>query len=493
MIGATLMLAIETILFGAAILLLLGILASKTSEKLGVPVLLLFLLIGIVAGSDGLNLIYFDDAWLAQSIGIVALAFILFDGGISTKWKNVRSVIEDGALLATLGVLLTAIILGIFAAYVLKLPLLYGLLLGAIVSSTDAAAVFAVLRSKKVSLKGRLKPLLELESGSNDPMAVFLTISIIYLIATPQSSLINVIPIFFSQLIIGAFVGYGMARVSLGLINRLRLEYEGLYPAFTVSTVLLTYGLTALLGGSGILAVYLLGLIYGNSKFIHKTSLRYFHDGLAWIMQIVMFLTMGLLVFPAQLIPILPAGIIISLFLMLIARPVSVFLTMILSKFGFKEKLLISWVGLRGSVPIILATFPLIAGIDNGHTIFNLVFFIVVVSVLLQGASIPYIARLLKLEEPDVAVLACAREQVHVGDMNSEFLEIDILEDSAAAGKAVMDLDLPDGVLITTVKRGNEVIIPRGNTVLEVNDVITVLANKRQRDQICPIFGLTRQ
>lgn len=487
------MISIEIILFGAAILLLLGILASKTSEKLGVPVLLLFLLIGMIAGSDGLNLIYFDDAWLAQSIGIVALAFILFDGGISTKWKNVRSVIEDGALLSTLGVLLTAVILGVFSAYVLKLPLLYGLLLGAIVSSTDAAAVFAVLRSKKVSLKGRLKPLLELESGSNDPMAVFLTISVIYLIATPQSSLINVIPIFFSQLIIGAFVGYGMARVSLGLINRLRLEYEGLYPVFTVSTVLLTYGLAALLGGSGILAVYLLGLIYGNSKFIHKTSLRYFHDGLAWIMQIVMFLTMGLLVFPAQLIPILPAGIIISLFLMLIARPVSVFLTMILSKFGFKEKLLISWVGLRGSVPIILATFPLIAGIDNGHTIFNLVFFIVVVSVLLQGASIPYIARLLKLEEPDVAVLACAREQVHVGDMNSEILEIDILEDSAAAGKAVMDLDLPDGVLITTVKRGNEVIIPRGSTILEVSDTITVLANKRQRDQICPIFGLTRR
>ncbi|CAJ38159.1 potassium/proton antiporter [Methanocella arvoryzae] len=484
------MITIETILFGAAILLLMGILASKTSEKLGVPVLLFFLLIGIIAGSDGLNVIYFDDAWLAQAIGIIALAFILFDGGISTKWKSVRSVVEDGALLSTLGVLLTAIILGVFSAYVLKLPLLYGLLLGSIVSSTDAAAVFAVLRSKRVSLKGRLKPLLELESGSNDPMAVFLTISVIYLIANPQSSLTDVIPIFFSQLIIGAFAGYGMAKVSLGLINRLRLEYEGLYPVFTVSTVLFTYGLTALLGGSGILAVYILGLIFGNSKFIHKTSIKYFHDGLAWMMQIIMFLTMGLLVFPSQLIPIMPAGILISLFLMFIARPVSVFVMMVLSKFGFREKLLISWVGLRGSVPIILATFPLIAGVDHAHTIFNLVFFIVVVSVLLQGWSIPYIARLLKLDEPETTILTCAREQVHVGDMNSEILEIDILEDSAAANKAVMDLDLPDGVLITTVKRGNEVIIPRGSTILEANDTITVLANKMQRKQICPIFGL---
>lgn len=487
------MLAIETILFGAAIFLLLGILASKTSEKLGVPVLLLFLLIGMIAGSDGLNLIYFDDVWLAQSIGIVALAFILFDGGISTNWKSVQAVIRDGALLSTFGVLLTALILGLFSAYILKLPLLYGLLLGAIVSSTDAAAVFAVLRSKKISLKGRLKPLLELESGSNDPMAVFLTISIIYLITTPQSSVINVAAIFFSQLIVGSIVGYVMAIVSLWFINRLRLEYEGLYPVFTVSAVLLTYGLTALLGGSGILAVYILGLILGNSKFIHKTSLKYFHDGLGWIMQIVMFLTMGLLVFPAQLIPILPAGIIISLFLMFIARPVSVFLTMVFSKFGFREKLVISWVGLRGSVPIILATFPLMAGIDNSHTIFNLVFFIVVVSVLLQGASIPYIARLLRLEEPETSTLVCATEQVHVGDMNSDIIEIGILENSAAANKSIIDLDLPDGVLITTVKRGNKFIIPRGSTILEVNDTITVLANRKQRDHICPIFGIERR
>lgn len=485
------MITVEEILFGVSILLLIAIMASKTSEKLGVPVLLLFLLIGMIAGSDGLNLIYFDDVWLAQTIGIVALVFILFDGGIRTEWSHVRTTLREGIALATVGVFLTAVLLGLFAAYVLHFSPLQGMLLGAIVSSTDAAAVFAVLRSKRISLKGRLKPLLELESGSNDPMAVFLTISIIYLLTQPGLTVIDIIPLFFIQLIVGAAIGYGMAMIGVFVINRLRLEYEGLYPVVTISLILLTYAIASVLGGSGILAVYMAGVLMGNRNFIHKNSLRYFHDGAAWLMQIVMFLTMGLLVFPSQLVGIMPAGLLLAAFLMLAARPASVFITMVFSKAGLNEKLLISWVGLRGSVPIILATFPLLAGVDDSHTIFNIVFFIVVASVLLQGTTIPYVARLLKLEKPIETGLACPAEQVHIGGLASDIVELRVPEGSPAAGISILELNLPPGVLIVTLKRGDRTMIPEGGTIVEAGDTLLALIDPGQVDNVCTGLGIT--
>jgi cell volume regulation protein A len=486
------MLSVELIILGAALFLLMGIIASKTSEKLGVPVLLLFLLIGMIAGSDGLNIVYFDDAWLAQAIGIVALVFILFDGGISTKWEIVRPVLKKGIALSTAGVFLTALLLGLFATYVLGFSPLQGLLLGAIVSSTDAAAVFAVLRSKRISLKGTLKPLLELESGSNDPMAVFLTVSVIYLLTQPGLTVFNVLPIFFSQLVLGSIVGYGVAKIGIVVINRLRLEYEGLYPVLSVSLILLTYGVATVLGGSGILAVYITGVVMGNSNFIHKNSLRYFHDGLAWLMQIVMFLTMGLLVFPSQLVPIIGAGLLISLFLMVVARPISVFLTLAFSKDSVNEKLLVSWVGLRGSVPIILATFPLLAGVDDAHTIFNLVFFIVVFSVLLQGTTIPLVSRLLRVQEPADARIKCATDQIHVGDLGSDIVELKVPAGSPAVGRSILDLNLPKGILIVTVRRGDQMFIPGGSTVIEKGDTLLVLMTMEHMDKVCTDLGINR-
>ena len=486
------MIPVEYILLGASALLVLSILASKTSEKLGIPVLLLFLLIGMIVGSDGLNLIYFDDVWLAQSIGIVALCFILFDGGIRTDWASVRPVVRTCALLATAGVLLTAVMLGLFAMLVLGFSLLHGLLLGAVVSSTDAAAVFAVLRSKKVSLKGQLKPLLELESGSNDPMAVFLTVSIIFLLTHPAPSVLDLVPIFFSQLFIGVLGGVVMAKISLYVINHLKLEYEGLYSVLSVTFVLLGYSVTTVLGGSGILAVYLMGLIIGNNNFLHRNSLMYFHDGLAWLMQIIMFLTMGLLVFPRQLVAILPAGLMLAVFLMIVARPVSVFIVTALSGLGINEKILVSWVGLRGAVPIILGTFPLIAGVDEGHTIFNLVFFIVVASVILQGTTIPYLARLLGVDRPLETGLACATEHMRVSGFDSEMVELDISGGSAAAGRSILELGLSPGTLIVTVKRGSETFIPGGSTVIEPGDRVLVLAKRENIDEVCSRLGVVR-
>jgi potassium/hydrogen antiporter len=301
-------LPIEFILLAASGLLLLSVIASKAFGNMGIPALLLFLGIGMLAGSDGPGGIHFDDPWLAQSLGVVALTFILFAGGMDTEWATVRKVLGIGVGLSTLGVAVTAGLVGWFATTALQMSWLEGLLIGAIVSSTDAAAVFAVMRSRYVGLRGTLKPLLELESGSNDPMAVFLTIGMISLITGASDSAFDLVPMFIRQMVLGGAIGYGVGKLMVLLVNRLRLEYDGLYPVLTLSLVLFTYSGSTWLGGNGFLAVYLAGLMMGNSEFVHKRSLIRFHDGLAWLMQISMFLALGLQVFPAQLVPIAGQG-----------------------------------------------------------------------------------------------------------------------------------------------------------------------------------------
>jgi cell volume regulation protein A len=413
-------LTIESLLLAASGLLLLSVIASKASERLGVPALLLFLVIGMLAGSDGLGGIHFDNPWLAQSLGVVALAFILFAGGMDTEWVVVRSQFGRGLALSTLGVAITAGLVGGFAVTVIGMSWLEGLLIGAIVSSTDAAAVFAVMRSRSVSLRGPLKPLLELESGSNDPMAVFLTLGLLSLMTGASTSAIDLVPMFARQMTLGAAIGYGVGKLMVLLINRLRLEYDGLYPVLTLSLVLLIYSGSAWLGGNGFLAVYLAGLVMGNSDFVHKRSLMRFHDGLAWLMQIAMFLTLGLQVFPAQLVSVAGTGLLLALFLMVCARPVAVFLTLAFTALTLRERTMVAWVGLRGAVPIILATFPLLAGIPQATMIFNLVFFIVLTSVLLQGTSIPLVARWLQVDEPLRRTLREARRPLGAQGSSAE-------------------------------------------------------------------------
>ncbi|TKB75146.1 MAG: potassium/proton antiporter [Nitrospira sp.] len=383
-------------------LVILSVLTIKLSNRFGIPSLVLFLAIGMLAGSDGLGGISFDNPALVRSLGITALVLILFSGGLDTEWSAIRPIVWQGLSLSTIGVLVTALLIGMFVAWVQGFSFLEGLLLGAIVSSTDAAAVFMVLRARKTKIPRRLIQLLEFESGSNDPMAVVLTIALIRLLMEPSTSFGELVLFFVMQMGVGAVIGIAMGEIMRRLFNALDLELEGIYPVLSVALALLTYGLTDYLDGSGFLAVYLAGLVMARKPFTHQQSVLRFHDGLAWLMQVTMFLALGLQVFPARLVPIAGVGILISLFLIFIARPASVHAALAFSPMSLREQTLVAWAGLRGAVPIILATFPIVAGIEKADMIFHLVFFIALTSVVMQGTAIPWLTRLLKIGVPQL-------------------------------------------------------------------------------------------
>jgi potassium/hydrogen antiporter len=392
--------SIESLFIIFSVLVILSILTIKLSARFGIPSLTLFLIIGMLAGSDGLGGLYFDNPQLVQTLGVIALVLILFSGGLDTEWTGVRPVLWNGLALSTIGVVLTALLVGWFVSVVQHLSFLEGLLLGAIVSSTDAAAVFMVLRARNARIPKRLANLLELESGSNDPMGVVLVLAIIQLLINPATSLGELLGFFVVQMTVGAVLGLAMGELIRWTLNTVKLELTGIYPVLSIAFAILTYGLTAQLRGSGFLAVYLAGLFMRRRPVAHQRSLVHFHDGLAWLMQITMFLMLGLQVFPARLIPIASTGLLVSLFLILVARPVSVYLALAFSRLSFREQTLVAWVGLRGAVPIVLATFPVLAGIQQADTIFHLVFFIALTSVLLQGPPIAWITRMLQLDRP---------------------------------------------------------------------------------------------
>ena len=398
MLEHTMPTSIEAVLIIFSTLTILSILTIKLSVRFGIPSLVLFLVIGMLAGSDGPGGLYFDNPALVQSLGVIALVFILFSGGLETEWEGVRPVLWSGLSLSTIGVFLTAVSVGWFVSVVQGLSFLEGLLLGAIVSSTDAAAVFMVLRARNAKIPKKLANLLELESGSNDPMGVVLTLAIIQLLTNPGTSFGELFGFFVVQMTVGAVLGVAMGELIRWTLNTLKLELTGIYPVLTVAFALLTYGVTAELKGSGFLAVYLAGLFLRRRPVAHRRSLVQFHDGLAWLMQIAMFIILGLQVFPARLLPIAGIGLLVALFLIFIARPLSVHISLVSSNLSFREQMLVAWVGLRGAVPIVLATFPVLAGIQQADTIFHLVFFIALTSVLVQGPPIPWIARRLQLD-----------------------------------------------------------------------------------------------
>ena len=402
--------SIEALFIIFSALIILSIFTIKLSARFGIPSLVLFLVIGMLAGSDGPGGLYFDNPQLVQTLGVIALVLILFSGGLDTEWNSVRLVLWNGLSLSTIGVLLTALLVGWFVSVVQGWSFLEGLLLGAIVSSTDAAAVFMVLRARNAKLPPTLANLLELESGSNDPMGVVLTLAIIQLLTNPATSLGELLGFFVIQMTVGAVLGVVMGELMRWTLNTLKLELRGIYPVLSVAFALLTYGLTAELQGSGFLAVYLAGLFVRRRPVAHQRSLVHFHDGLAWLMQITMFLILGLQVFPARLLPIAGIGLLVSLFLILAARPLSVYVALAFSRLSFREQTLIAWVGLRGAVPVVLATFPVLAGIQQADTIFHLVFFIALSSVLLQGPPIPWIIRILRLDRPPVAAVERLRK-----------------------------------------------------------------------------------
>lgn len=483
--------SIENILLIGSVLLFISIIAGKTSYRFGVPTLVLFLVIGMLAGSEGIGGIYFNDPELAQFIGVVALNFILFSGGFETSWKTIKPVLWQGISLSTLGVLITAVSLGSFVYWLTDFSIYEGLLLGAIVSSTDAAAVFSILRSKRLGLKSNLRPTLELESGSNDPMAYVLTIAFLGLAINPGASWWSVAGLFLQQMLLGGLAGLVFGRISKEVINRINLGFEGLYPVLVISLMTITFSATDAMGGNGFLAVYLCAVYLGNQYLIHKKTILRMFDGLAWLMQIVLFLTLGLLVFPSQVVPYIGLGVLISLFLILIARPLSVFISLAFFKMKLRRRFYISWVGLRGAVPIVFATYPLLAGLEKANVIFNIVFFVSLSSVLLQGTSLALVAKWLHVALPEAVKPRSPADLLLSDKAKRSMAEISIPPGNQSIGKKLLELKFPPNSLVAMIERGDKFITPNGGTILEEGDTLVVLSEtERGIKEIHETIGL---
>lgn len=393
--------SLELALFGVAVLLAASVMASTVASKLGIPVLLVFLGLGMLAGSDGIGGIWFEDAALAQKVGVVALAFILFSGGMDLDASTARPYLGLSLSLATVGVLVTAGIVGVSCVWLLGFSWLEAMLLGSIVASTDAAAVFSTLARGAVPMREGVRRTLEIESGSNDPMAVFLTTALIGVLTTPSSSLLDMAVGFLVQMPVGAIGGWVLGRLGVWAMRQIALEHGGLYHVLSIVVVLASYSGVALIGGNGFLAVYVAGVAFGNGAFPQRKGLRRFHDGLAWISQIVMFLVLGLLVFPSQLPAVALPAMAVALVLMFVARPLAVLVSVAPLGVPLREQGLLAWCGLRGAVPIVLATFPLLAGLPQAQKMFDIVFFVVLFSALFQGPTIPWVTQRLGLAEID--------------------------------------------------------------------------------------------
>lgn len=473
-------LTIENILLIGSLLLFISIVVGKTSYKFGVPTLLLFLAIGMLAGSDGIGGINFDNPQIAQFIGIVSLNFILFSGGLDTHWKSVKPILREGIVLSTLGVLLTALTLGTFVWLVTDFTIYESMLLGSIVSSTDAAAVFSILRSKSLALKTNLRPTLELESGSNDPMAYVLTLAFLTLVIHQDQSILSIVPMFLQQMILGGVAGFAFGLLSKFIINRIKLDFEGLYPVLVIALMFITFSLTDFVGGNGFLAIYICAVYLGNQDLIHKNTILKVYDGLAWLMQIVLFLTLGLLVFPTHVIPYIGVGLLISVFLILVARPISVFISLVFFKMKIRRRFYISWVGLRGAVPIVFATYPLLAGIEKAEMIFNIVFFISVTSVLIQGTTLSVLAKWLRVSMPEEVKQVSETDKFLTDISKTAMKEVRVLPDSSAVNKKIVDLGFPKEAIIAMIKRNDKYLTPGGSTVMEANDVLLILSDSQE-------------
>lgn len=487
------MFVIDQFILMAAVLILLGIISSKVSARLGMPMLVLFLLVGMLAGEDGPGGIIFNNAETAHALGTLALALILFDGGLQTPFSSIKLVWKPASALATLGVLVTATVTGIAAAYILNIPLLQGLLLGAIVGSTDAAAVFSLLRNAGIHINKRLKSTLEIESASNDPMAIFLTVGLLEILVHDMKPGTGLLMLFVSQMGIGAAVGLAVGWVSVNIINRIQLVATGLYPVMVAACGLLSFGVAANLGGSGFLAIFVTGVVVGNSRFVFQRTTFLFHDGLAWLSQITMFVVLGLLINPSSLLDVWFEGLLIAVALTLVARPLAVVPMLKLFGFNMREITLVSWVGLRGSVPIILAIFPLIFGLPGAELIFNVVFFVVLISATVQGSTLPLVARKLGLTEPPPATPAATLEITALGKVDADIVEYTLGDNSRAVERRLSQAALPDGTVVAMITRNNQVIPPRGSTWLYAGDHLFVVLKPETRSFVDSVFSATAE
>jgi potassium/hydrogen antiporter len=489
------MFLIDTLILVTGVLLLLGIASSKLSTRLGMPMLVLFLLVGILAGSEGIGGLEFENYELAHGIGTVAVAMILFDGGLGTSLTAIHAAWKPSIILATVGVLVTAVITGVAASWILGITLLEGLLLGSIVGSTDASAVFSVLRWGGVGLPKRIAAVLEVESASNDPMAIFLTIGCIELLLGNVVLGPELAWLFASQMVIGAVVGFVGGYTAVEVVNRVELGATGMYPVLVSAWSLLTFGVAVHIGGSGFLAVYLAGVVIGNRQLMFQRSIRRFHDAIAWLAQIIMFVALGLLCFPSRLLDVSGKALLVSVVIMFIARPAAVFLSAAAFRFSWRELTFLSWVGLKGAVPITLATFPLMLGTAKvplqATLLFDVVFFIVVVSAVIQGTSLTPVARWLGLERPRDPEPPVSLEISSLRQVDGEVVDYAIGEDSRAAGRLVKDLALPGGVVIALVARGHQIIPPQGLTRIEAGDHVILVLRPGTQPLVNQVFGRT--
>jgi potassium/hydrogen antiporter len=480
---------VNALLLGGALLVLLAVGSNRFSARVGVPVLVIFIGIGMLAGSEGIGGVDFENYALASGLGTVALVFILFDGGLRTSTSALSAAWQPAFGLATVGVGITAVLTGVAASWILGVSWLEGLLLGSIVGSTDAAAVFAVLRGKGTRLTRRLGSTLEVESGSNDPMAVFLTLGLLDVLLGTRSAGLGLVMLFVVQMGVGLVVGAALGRLAVEMNRRIRLDAAGLYPVMMMAVAFLSYGLAATLGGSGFLSVYVTGIVLGNGAIIFKRGILLFSDGMAWLAQILMFTMLGMLSFPSRLLGVSGAGLAIAAVLIFVARPVAVASVLAPLRFSSSEIALIAWGGLRGAVPIVLATFPLLAGIPGGLALFDVVFFVVLVSALLQGWTLPLVARRLGLQRPAEPEPSVTLEIASLREVDGDIVEYSVGPRSKASDRSVRDLALPDGAVMAMIARGREIVPPRGSTRLSAGDHAFVVVRPEVRSLVDRVFA----
>ena len=473
-----------------SILLFVSIVVSKAGYRFGVPTLLIFLLVGMLFGSDGLGL-QFNNASSAQFIGMLALSIILFTGGLDTRFGDIRPVLAQGIVLSTLGVVFTTFFAGLFIYWIsgfgwisITLPLTTSLLLAATMSSTDSASVFNILRSQRMTLKYNLRPMLEFESGSNDPMAYMLTIVLIQIVSAGSMSVGDIATTLLVQFVVGGAAGYLLGKVAVWTINKLSLPNTALYPIVVLCFVFFVFSVADLCRGNGYLAVYVAGIVVGNSKLSFKREIVTFLDGVTWLFQIILFLMLGLLVNPHEMLSIALAGTLIGVFMILVARPLSVMLCLLpFRKMKFSSRLFVSWVGLRGAAPILFATYPIIAEVEGANIIFNVVFFVTILSLVVQGTTLSAMAMALGLAEPQ------QEAPDHFGveipeELDTTLNAIDVTADMLVDGATLKDVVLPHGSLVMLIRRGDEYIVPNGSVRLVAGDRLLLISRDKPMPKI---------
>lgn len=477
----------ENILLIGSILLFVSIVLSKTGYRFGIPTLLVFLFVGMLFGSDGLG-VQFHNANEAQFIGMVALSIILFSGGMDTKFAEIKPVLSQGILLSTFGVLLTTLFTGFFIYWIsgmdstnIYLPLTTSLLLAATMSSTDSASVFNILRSQKMNLKHNLRPMLELESGSNDPMAYMLTIVLIQFIQSTGMGVGQILGSFAIQFIVGAGAGYLLGKLAIIIINKINLPNQSLYPILLLAFIFFTFTITDFVKGNGYLAVYIAGIMVGNTRITNRKEISTFMDGMTWLFQIIMFLTLGLLVNPHEMLSVALVAMLIGVFMIIVARPLSVLLCLLpFPKMSFNSKIFVSWVGLRGAVPIIFATYPVVANVEGSNQIFNIVFFITILSLVIQGSTISFFAKLLHLDTPFEKTGNDFGVELPE-ELDTNLRDIVLTEEMLVKGNTLADMNIPKGTLVMLVKRNDEFIIPNGTVHLKEGDKLLLISENEKK------------